>query len=90
MDDFERYLEKQLQNPAFRSEWEADEPEFQARCAVIEARIAAGMTQTQLAEASGVDQRVISRIETGSASASIKTLGRLAKGLGKRLEIRFV
>lgn len=90
MDDFERYLEKQLQDPGFRAEWEAGEPEFLARKAVIEARLAARLSQSQLAEASGVDQRVISRIETGASGATLRTLGRIAKGLGKRLDIRFV
>lgn len=90
MDDFERYLQKQMKDSEFAKEWEAGEAEFRARKAIIEARISAKMTQSQLAEASGVDQRVISRIETGRSGATVRTLGRIAKGLGKTLEIRFV
>ena len=89
-DDFDQYLENQLQNPCFRECWEADEAEFQARSAIIGARLELEMTQAQLAEASGVDQRVISRIETGNANPTVKTLGKLAHGFGKKLEIRFV
>ncbi|WP_417133597.1 helix-turn-helix transcriptional regulator [Rubneribacter badeniensis] len=89
-DDLDRYLEKQLADPGFRAMWDEGEAEYQARRAVIDARIAADMTQTQLAKASGVDQRVISRIETGGTNATVRTLGRIAQGLGKRLEIRFV
>ena len=88
-DDLDRYLEKQLADPGFRAMWDEGEAEYQARRAVIDARIAADMTQTQLAKASG-DQRVISRIETGGTNATVRTLGRIAQGLGKRLEIRFV
>lgn len=29
MDDFNEYLEKQLEDPAFRKEWERQEPEYQ-------------------------------------------------------------
>ena len=89
-DDFDRYLERQLTDPEFRACWQADEAEFAARRAIIEARMESDMTQAQLAEASGIDQRVISRIETGNANPTVGTLGKLAQGFGKKLEIRFV
>lgn len=90
VDDFDRYLEEQLRDPAFRKAWEADEAEYQLRRALIEARSERGMTQAQLAEATGMNQRAISRLEMGGTNPTLKTLSRLAKGLGKRLEIRFV
>ncbi len=46
------------------------------------ARAAAGLTQTQLSERTGVDQAVISRIESGQHHPRIGTLRRMAKGLG--------
>lgn len=89
-DDFLQYLEGQLEDAEFRRCWEADEPEYQLRLAVIDARRETGLTQDQLAKASGLDQRVISRIQTGNANPTLKTLSKLAKGFGRRLEIRFV
>jgi DNA-binding XRE family transcriptional regulator len=46
------------------------------------ARKRQGLTQTQLAERSGFDQAVISRIEQGGQRPRFDTLGRLARGLG--------
>ena len=89
-NDVHTYLEAQLQVPEFREQWEAGEAEYQARRALIAARTEAGLTQRQLAEAAGMDQRAVSRIEMGNTNPTVRTLGRLAVGLGKRLEIRFV
>ncbi len=44
-----------------------------------EHRIAAGMTQDELGEASGVDRSLISKLETGSANASPTTAKAIAK-----------
>lgn len=89
-DDFTRHLNELLQDPEFREAWEADEAEYQMRCAIIEARIETGMTQKQLAEATGMNQRSISRIEMGNTNPTLKTLDRLARGFGKKLQIKFV
>ena len=50
-------------------------------------RKAMGITQRELAERTGVDQAVISRIESGHVEASINTLRALADGLGAQLRI---
>lgn len=88
--DFRKHLAEELKDPEFRAIWEDDEAEYQVRCAIIEARIATGLTQQQLAEATGMNQRSISRIEMGNTNPTVRTLGRLAKGFGKKLEIKFV
>lgn len=90
MSDFQKHLAEELKDPEFRKIWEDDEAEFQMRKAIIEARLATGLTQQQVAEASGLNQRAISRIEMGNTNPTVRTLGRLAKGFGKKLEIRFV
>lgn len=89
-DDFTRYLEEQLEDPEFRKYWEEDEAEFQLRLAIVDARNETGMTQEQLAKASGLNQRVISRIQTGNANPTLRTVSKLARGFGKKVEIRFV
>lgn len=89
MDDFERALQRYMDDPAFRQEWEAGEEEFRIRLAIVRARADKNMSQAQLARASGVDQRVLSRIETGASVPSIKTLKRIARGLGKVLVVGF-
>lgn len=88
--DFQRQLNELLRDPEFREQWEADEPEFQLRKAIIQARLDTQMTQAQLAEATGMDQRAISRIETGGTNPTLRTMGRIAQGFGKKLRIEFV
>jgi transcriptional regulator with XRE-family HTH domain len=45
-------------------------------------RIERGMTQEQLAEASGIDQRYISGLENGRRNPTVVTLYELARHLG--------
>ena len=54
---------------------------------LIKARAAAGLTQKELAEKTGINQADISRIERGIANPSISTLERLAAGLNAKLSI---
>ena len=55
--------------------------------AVAEARAKAGLTQSQLAAATGIDQSDISKIERGVANPSINTLSRIATALNAELQI---
>jgi ribosome-binding protein aMBF1 (putative translation factor) len=90
MDDFEKYLNKQLEDPAFKKEWDESQLEYDIMKMIVMARCEENLTQQQLAERSGVRQSNISRIENGSCVPSIVTLQALAKGLGKRLKIELV
>lgn len=53
---------------------------------LAEVRQAKGMTQEQLAAATGVHRVTIARIETGAASPNAETLKRLADALGVRMD----
>ena len=90
MSDFRKYLEKQLQNPDFKAEWDALEPELSIMQAVIDARKESGLTQQQLAERTGISQADISKLENGNANPSLKTFQRLASAMDKKLKISFV
>ena len=57
---------------------------------MIDARKERGLTQKQLAEKTGITQADISRLERGSANPSLRTLQRLATGLGMRVQLEFV
>ena len=90
MSDFRKYLNNQMEDPAFSAEWDALEPEFAVVQAIIDARTAAGMTQKELSEKTGITQGDISRLERGNANPSLKTLQRLAAGMGMRLKVEFL
>ena len=76
MSDLQEYLREQLNDPKFRREYEALEPEYEAIRAIIGARIEANMTQKELAEKTGIRQSNISRIENGTCSPTIDKIGR--------------
>lgn len=88
--NFRETLNEQMQDPVFRAEWEALEPERQIIRAIIEGREANDFTQQQLSEVTGIAQADISRLENGTGNPSIRTLKRLAAGLGMQLKLEFV
>ncbi|MCD8241368.1 MAG: helix-turn-helix domain-containing protein [Lachnospiraceae bacterium] len=89
MTNFDDYLNEQMKDPEFRAEYDALEPEFSFMQAMIDARRETGITQKQLAEKTGISQSDISKFESGGGNPSIKTLRRLAAGLGMRVKIEF-
>jgi len=57
--------------------------------ALIEARHASGMTQKELSKITGIAQGDISKLEKGNANPSLRTLIRLAEGMGMQLKVEF-
>ena len=90
MSNFNDFLNEQLQDSALKAEYDALGPEFTIIQAMIDARRLSGLTQKELAERTGIAQADISRIENGSGNPSLKTLRRLAAGMGMTLRIEFV
>ena len=87
---FNEFLEEQLKDPEFRREYEALQPEHAIIQAIIDARKTSGLTQKELSERTGIAQGDISKLESGNANPSIKTLKRLASGMGMILRLEFV
>lgn len=90
MSSFHEYVKEQMKDPEFKREYDALEPEFAIIQALIDARKASGLTQKQLAEITGIAQADISKLENGNANPSLRTLQRLASGMGTALKIEFV
>lgn len=57
---------------------------------LISARRKAGLTQKELSRRTGIAQGDISKLEHGNSNPSVKTLQRLAEGMGMILRIDFV
>jgi DNA-binding XRE family transcriptional regulator len=89
-DEFDDFLEEQLKDPEFKTEYDALEPEFAIVHAMIVARKKSGITQKELAEKTGMSQGDISKIERGNANPSLNTLKRLAAGMNMRLRLEFL
>lgn len=90
MSTFDAYLNEKLKDPAFKAEYDALEPEFSIIQAMIDARKASGLSQKQLSERTGIAQADISKLESGNANPSLRTLRRLAAGMGMQLKLEFV
>ena len=90
MDDFNRYLKEQMKDASFKAAWDDGELGHQLQMMVLKARSEQNLTQPELAERTGIRQSNISRIEKGQAMPSISTLNKIAHGLGKQLQIKFV
>ena len=86
MTTWNEFKNEQMNIPAFKKEYDALEWEFN----LINERQKAGLSQQELSHKTGISQADISKIENGKGNPSIHTLQKLAKGLGKRLQIQFV
>ena len=83
-DDYVREQEASLA-PAQRAALDALRAHYTLAAEVIDLRRRAGMTQMQLAAASGINQSEVSRIERGMANPSQHTLEAIGRVLGMRL-----
>ena len=83
-------MNEQLQRPSFKAEWDTLQPELTIAQAMIDARKESGLTQKQLSERTGIAQADISKLERGNANPSLRTLQRLAAGMGMNVKIEFV
>ncbi len=90
MSDLQKLKNELMADPEFRKEYEALQPEMNIKRAILDARIQAGLTQTQLSEKSGISQADICRLEKGTRNPSIALLQRLATAMDSTLRIEFV
>jgi DNA-binding XRE family transcriptional regulator len=86
---FDDYLKEKLKDHEFKAEYDKFEPEFKIVESMMNARKNSGYTQKQLSKRTGINQSDISKLETGNANPSLRTLKRLAEGMGMTLEIVF-
>lgn len=76
-------------NPQFVEAYDALEEQFALAAALIEARSCADMTQEEVAQAIGMSQAAIVRME-GGHMPSTRTLKKFAEATGSKLRISFL
>ena len=84
--DFVSDVEAQA-TPEELRELEAARTRFRIGSRLLQQRVAAGLTQQQLAKASGIAQADISRIERGQSNPTTETLDALGRPLGVTLDL---
>ncbi len=73
----------------YKEAYDALGEEFDLARALIKARTAAGLSQSQLARRMKTSQSYIARVEGGKVRPSADALGRFAEATGTRLRIVF-
>lgn len=79
--------EAREEGPEAEAELEAFRAHYRLARKVLELRKARNLTQTELAELSGIGQSEISRIEGGRANPTLSTLTALARSLGVEVDL---
>lgn len=79
-----------MADPEFREEYARADDEFMLVEALVRARAAAKLTQTELARHLGTTRSAIARLEGGRVPPSLATLRRYAEATGTRLTVGFV
>jgi len=87
--NYRETLNKKRIDPKLKMEYDALAGKYQLVNAILDARITMNITQEQLAEMSGIALRDIRKIENGNANPSLKTLERIASGMGMTVQIEF-
>jgi len=90
MSDLQELTQELMKDKEFKNEYELIQPEIDITRAILEARIQAGLTQSQLSAKSGISQADISRLEKGTRNPSLALLKRLADAMDSTLKIEFV
>ncbi len=88
--DLEACLKRKLQNPEFRTAYNAEDQRIKLVLQIIKLRQERGMTQTDLARAIGTRQSNVSRLERFDANLTVGTLEKVAQALGVNLRIDLV
>lgn len=78
----QRLAEEQLADPIFREEWQRLAPARAFSIALLRYRAEKDLTQRQMAEALGVSQPRVAKLESGEHNPTIDTIINMVKRLG--------
>ncbi|MBU4583113.1 MAG: helix-turn-helix transcriptional regulator [Proteobacteria bacterium] len=88
MSDLKKYIAKRKKkDKEFAEGFEGSYDQFKIGVVLRQARESAGLTQEELAVRLKTQKTAISRIENHAEDIKLSTLDRVAKALGKRLEV---
>jgi transcriptional regulator with XRE-family HTH domain len=87
-DDFENDLIEELKDPEFAGKYGAECARSEFGLALLHARVAAKITQQDLAEKLGVRQPYIAQLESGEANPTLGMAGKIMAVLGLKMVIK--
>jgi len=83
-DDISREIESELLDPEYRAEYGRETAKLEFALALIRARKAQGLTQTEVAANLGVKQPYVARLESGDANPTIGKAGSILAMLWRK------
>ena len=86
---YDTVREQLLAKPGVQEAYDALEEEFAMLARAVDARVAAGKTQAQVAAELGISQPAVAKIEAGKVK-NLDSLRRYAAAVGCRIKIEFV
>ena len=88
MNDLDRYIRRRKETDSeFAKGFDEGYREFKIGVILRQAREEAGLTQEELADRVGTRKTAISRMENHAEDIKLSTIQKVAKALGKNLEI---
>jgi len=84
---FEEIHNRLMKDEEFKLEYEKLKPRYELIAQIIDARSQLNITQEELALRAGTQKSNISRFESGSYNPSLDFITKLAKSLGKEVNI---
>ena len=89
MSDLRRYIsERKARDPEFAENFDSGYADFKIGVALRQAREDAGLSRDQLARKLHTRKSTISRIENHAEDSRLSTLKKLARALGKDIQVR--
>ena len=89
MSDLKKYIaDRKKKDKEFADGFDEGYEQFKIGIVLRQARESAGLTQEDLANRLKTKKTAISRIENHAEDIKLSTLDRVAKALGKRLQVR--
>ena len=89
--NFDRYLERKLQDAKFRARFEAADQAWDIALQLTALRQAGGLTQKQVAELLGTKQQAIARLEDPAYTGhSLSMVRKYVEALGANLDVTII
>ena len=87
MTDYESFRKKLLSDPEVLKEYEAHKAEYEVAMALIKARLAAKMTQSDVARRMHTSQAQIARLESGQHFPSMSSIHKYAQAVNRKINL---
>jgi transcriptional regulator with XRE-family HTH domain len=88
LDEFDEYLDKSLNRPAFRAAYEDAEERSRLLTSLVRLRKTMRVNQSEVARRMGTTQSSISDLENGKTDPQLSTLQRYARAVTGRVRVR--